>query len=1054
MNRLELPRSASGYATIVPDRVALADRDACDVMRDATPAQIRAGLGFWGKKPLIPPQYQAIPDVDPYGPLRWSEFVSHERYAWSAWARRFHVYTSWHPLNDVDKARATARFSRAVVKACSTASDWQRWRDSTIVPWRGLHDLTIPYKGHRLRNPCTILKERLAWRATILASNAAPRILAMQERLHRVNLATKTFLGRISVHVKAIADHFKIGCLSLGQQVSTTLDRWKIYLHHERVIPSEIAEARTHEARRQWLLAREMVEAFSRRASHRTADIASSIKRSMHILFANAATAAREWWAARRGQVEHRLILTREICTASFLRGLHDVACTFHASMAAVDHAWLQTKTQIACSLASIGHAARKTWKRFLDSPVIGAIRRSVTIAAERATARFSRWGTWINEWAWSRQVTRAQKIKRTLPAFRANTQLTTTSALVWQVMTVSNATTSAEWAYRQLSAHMPGMTRNQLYQQIQVLVWNKMLSPVETGENLDDGEDLPLCKPAEVIAPRGQKTRDKPQIPAKKADLVMTKAFGHVYRIHKNRPRGKHLKAILAIGVVCLTIFVGQLIVGTGDVVQDSFQGSGIRMSSSSSIQVGDTCKIQFTANSSQQAGTGWVSFSSNGVEMYRVPSVVRQGFNEISVICSRDAGFLPGSYEVKVQISWWVLIIFQMTQTVFQSQIQLTPEQAAVDLECSISLNAASSFKVGYEGVAHDDDSPSTPLQFHDVDLSWYNIASGNFEPVATVQTDALGRFVYWENRTQISPFPFIAKAAVAPADWLLGGSDDDSVSQQDVYMSWHHAGPDGEVNTTTSGLAPIDDTHITSNSTALDCKWNFGTINGSSSLGDWELDVMEGLPYHGMTANEFYVGTFSKMSAVRFWLRSPRIFFEGKGATAQFHLRVRSLWEKHGLYTDKPRSDSLYTYKLSLAVLDEDGIAVGWFDLIQTHDLAWCIPVVNLTALFSRPMTCSFAIIGEIDPLTTGVADLWDEEMLLFDYVSFKAVWPVPLYVASGQMIDWAGYSRYVNSAESANASLFSGQETLRVTNMPSTYSNVSSNGIYSSIGTPTT
>ncbi len=167
------------------------------------------------------------------------------------------------------------------------------------------------------------------------------------------------------------------------------------------------------------------------------------------------------------------------------------------------------------------------------------------------------------------------------------------------------------------------------------------------------------------------------------------------------------------------------------------------------------------------------------------------------------------------------------------------------------------------------------------------------------------------------------------------------------------------------------------------------------------------------------------------------------------ASFYFRFRSLWEQHGWSKDTPADDQPI-YSLACAVLSRDEMVVYWEDIVQGNDLPWQVPVINLTALFTNPMKFRVAIVGKIHPMET--RDLWDEQMLLLDYACCTARWSTPLYVASSAMSDWAGYERQVNSVEGANSSLFSGEETVYITNMPQACSNVSAGAIYGAIGSP--
>ncbi|NMC03989.1 MAG: hypothetical protein GYA24_02195, partial [Candidatus Lokiarchaeota archaeon] len=980
---------------------------------------------------LYPPIVQD--ELDPLRPLSARELIDfwkRDLVDAGASVRRFFQPRVHHPIH---AAMATSRFARRIATFSTPGHD--AWRD-TIMRARPVLDF-----------PARYVEKMSWWRAwrTILSETCAPGITLFHETRAHAKMEIANAFCTIGNYFAAFID-------TVGRQFSIIAEASKAWVDERKAGASLLAET----TRARWQQARGNLRDGSLLA-----------KEWWHASISPVATILQETWDALEADFTKRRAMMREgfaARKAAFLQGatiIHDIALDhigrIAKRIAVAKHAFIDWEARQRGAFLLSCERARDTFEhhRAVISRWFSTTRLARAIVA--TNTRISRWhGARVARSARkarARLIERAMKQRSSHPAFVSSEQLTRTSAIIWQVVVAHAAGVCAATAFNEAKACLPRLTPQRFEHHVQLLRSSKLIEDEEGEEEFEAMDQAlePVTSLDHGTTPELDKIKgsrkSRPEPDAKKPDLVVAKQHGHIYHIHKDRPRRKHLKALAAVGVVCLLMFVGQFIVGTGEAAQDAFPTADARMSSNSSIQVSDDVVLQFQATS-DKTGTGWVVFSRGGVETYRVPSAVVAGTNNIRVNIPRSAGFVPGVYDIKIYVTWWVWIV-QLTTLVYSGQVTVVLEESRLDLDASISINTVGTYRVGYQVKAYDDDG--TALQDRAVVLSWYDVTAGNFVPVSTVVTDASGRAQFTENRSVISPFPFLARATLSPLDWITGRSTDDTVTQQEVYMSWHVAGPDGSTSYVSDGQAPIEDSIISTNNTAIDGRWNFGTVNGSGSLGNWELEVQDGSPFHGMTDHEWYAGTFSCTNPIRFVLKSPWLYFEGKNATAQFSFRVRSLWEKNGLYYDTFGSSNM-TYRLDVVVYDRDQLPVAWYEVARGPDIPWRVPVINLTSLFTNPRVVRIGIVGEIRPLTTRGADLWDEQMLLIDYVRFQARWELPTYVASSAMNNWNGYERRVQSVEGQATSLFGGTDNLTYTSMPRSVTSLSQGAEFGAICTP--
>nr|MDO8111356.1 hypothetical protein [Candidatus Sigynarchaeota archaeon] len=520
-----------------------------------------------------------------------------------------------------------------------------------------------------------------------------------------------------------------------------------------------------------------------------------------------------------------------------------------------------------------------------------------------------------------------------------------------------------------------------------------------------------------------------------------------------KNHLTSRQRRA-LTIGCIALCfIFSVQLVQNLDSYFQmdpATYAISNVTTSATSTYRMGDNYTISFT--SASREGTGWlIYFDARNKEFYRQPVIINEGENRITTNLASDNGFKVGHTKLKVYVTYLFMGFILRTNLVCNEVFTIIKEITAIDLDCAISVEDPDDpMKISYSAILRDDEQ--LPVEGKPVEISWFNVAVHDFVAIASVTTNGTGGFSYVEHRSVISPYPFLARARfLGDADYL-NCTADDSVSIDQVYKSWQMAGPSDESDYIYSGFEPAPVDHIATNQTHFVAAYDWGTTgNQTKDFGEWKVNVMQGSAFSGISNVSLYVGGFSMGETVSFVMKSQWLYFQGKNATsASISVRFRSLWEKHGSYWDTKRgNESIYTVFIS--VFDTDDMMIYYEEIARSDAIPWTTTCVNLTAFFQDPMRFRIGIGGVIKTMgTTITADLWDEQMLLFDSLRCE-VFHGPVFVASSAMNAWQGYDAYITSAEATNDSLFSASKDATLTNMPARYSSVP-DALHGTIYTP--
>nr|MDO8113838.1 hypothetical protein [Candidatus Sigynarchaeota archaeon] len=341
------------------------------------------------------------------------------------------------------------------------------------------------------------------------------------------------------------------------------------------------------------------------------------------------------------------------------------------------------------------------------------------------------------------------------------------------------------------------------------------------------------------------------------------------------------------------------------------AFSISGISASTAPEHHVGDEFTVSFTSTSNH--GSGWIiAYNSLGHEIFRQPSTIRIGQNELNITLARDYGFCQGDFHIQVFVTWLFWGFILRTTLVYSESITICKEPTTTFLNCSIFIDSAINplLHVVYKGSLLDDDHQ--PVRDRPVVLSWYDVTTSAFQPVTTVSTGIDGMFCYEENRTKISPYPYLACAEFMGDQDSINSSDDDSVTQSEVYASWQHAGPGIDHEFKYSGIPTVPKNNIITNQTNFVAAWKWGTTAGTGELDGWSLSVMEGRAFSGVSNYSAYVGTFSWFADVSFIYTSPWLVFSGTDArdanvTVVFRSLWKQLWKPDTQVTEK---GSIYT------------------------------------------------------------------------------------------------------------------------------------------------
>nr|MDO8111911.1 hypothetical protein [Candidatus Sigynarchaeota archaeon] len=522
-----------------------------------------------------------------------------------------------------------------------------------------------------------------------------------------------------------------------------------------------------------------------------------------------------------------------------------------------------------------------------------------------------------------------------------------------------------------------------------------------------------------------------------------------------KNHLTSRQRRA-LVIGCACMCIMFGVQLVQSLDsyfsVDPAGYSFSGISTSSDPAFHVGDNYTVSFTSTANY--GSGWlIYYDAHNHEVFRQPSNIKKGENHWSTVIAGDFGFYPGRFSVKAIVSWsfWGFIL--RTALVGSASFTITKEPTSTFLSCTISMddNQGSALRVIYTGSLVDDDK--SPVARRVIGLSWYNIDIAGFQAVASVITGTDGTFQHVEYRNRISPFPFLCRAKFDGDATCLNSSDDDTVTQDEVYASWRHAGPDGDHDYVYSGIPAQPKNTVLTNQTTFSASWNWGTLDGTGNLDGWSMRAMEGRPFSGISNHTAYIGSFSWFSNVSFLFSSPWLVFSGKNASsANLTLRYRSLWEIHGT-PDTKRGKDTPIYSIYACVFNDENMIVYAVNVSSGDAIPWTTTTIPLAPLFTNPMKFRIGIGGTINTMSTTVHDLWDEQMLEFDSCSILARHN-PAFASSSLVSGWNGYDMVVMNTEGASESQFTGSRVTEVTNMPEWCSSTTADSIHGAIYTPIT
>nr|MDO8114866.1 hypothetical protein [Candidatus Sigynarchaeota archaeon] len=330
-------------------------------------------------------------------------------------------------------------------------------------------------------------------------------------------------------------------------------------------------------------------------------------------------------------------------------------------------------------------------------------------------------------------------------------------------------------------------------------------------------------------------------------------------------------------------------------------------------------------------------IAYNSLGHEIFRQPSTIRIGQNTLNITLARDYGFCQGDFHIQVYVTWLFWGFILRTTLVHSESITICREPTTTFLNCSIFIDSAINplLHVVYKGSLLDDDHQ--PVRDRPIVLSWYDVATSAFQPVTTVSTGIDGMFCYEENRTKISPYPYLACAEFMGDQDSINSSDDDSVTQAEVYASWQHAGPGVDHEFKYSGIPTVPKNNIITNQTNFVAAWKWGTTAGTGELDGWSLSVMEGRAFSGVSNYSAYVGTFSWFADVSFMFTSPWLVFSGTDArdanvTVVFRSLWKQLWKPDTQVTEK---GSIYT--VSLYLFNEESMPMHSCVLASANSIA---------------------------------------------------------------------------------------------------------------------
>ncbi len=962
--------------------------------------------------------------------------------------------------NPIETSRATARFARTLALCDSKWADW-KWREAISSPGSTMRasfaEATNHFlpRFHSVTESFTIAKELCEPSVILLAESWAHAKTTIDQRIsilrhlssvivdamsRAFQSAWETFLTKMYEFFRSLQISWEVAWAGISTRLSPVA---KVFAggwmdlcsraEHGIQTTRELVDARGMAIQRWGIVIDEKISSFREQFSQGMTivwDLVSDWMGRVIDRISNGFDIAKLGIAAMQNEwsiVENRI-----------KAWYHRINCSW--------------RERFECLYSRV----RANWQIVRESSIVVAIIQANTVVSERVTRWFEHARIVAAERHVLKEIELARQIRARHPTFIAHPELSEITAVILRAITVQAAATSADVVYRRVLELYPELPRGRFDAHLTELEDNRLISHEDCEENGVD-ESTPSSIKTDLINNSTSHTEKKLDTckaaePEMEGGVIRFKRHGNIYRKYPNKRSGRKKKALCGLGILLVTLFAAQFVVQIDSYAQSDFAVSGISASSYTAVQVSDAYNVQFT---SQSSGTGWLVFTkTNGVEVFRQASAIHSGLNELTCVLSRDDGFVPGTYRVRAIICWYVLFIFMQTETVYDAYIDVTKEISTTTLDCSISINSGSEpFRVVFTGDLLDDDSPRSPVIGQGVNLAWYNVSQGSFQPITTVQTDAKGHYFYTENRSIISPFPFLAKASFAGADWIQACQDDDSVTTDDVYKAWDEAGPDDAYEFTSSGFTPIDDANIFTNSTRLWATWDFGSTDGSGTMDGYSITSMQGTPFTGVGEHEMYVGEFSTLEDVQFLAKSPWLYFESFNATATFTIRYRSLWERHTNWDSKPDEvEPVYTVFMTL--YDQNDMLINWVNLTSGDSIPWTTSTIDLSSYFTRPTKVRVGFGGYINTLITGPLDNWDEEMILVDFVAFEAKWSIPTYVAStGLMGAWSGYERSISTAEAVNDSLFSGSTSVTLTNMPAPISSVTGSGaIYSSIYTP--
>nr|MDO8112992.1 hypothetical protein [Candidatus Sigynarchaeota archaeon] len=486
----------------------------------------------------------------------------------------------------------------------------------------------------------------------------------------------------------------------------------------------------------------------------------------------------------------------------------------------------------------------------------------------------------------------------------------------------------------------------------------------------------------------------------------------------------------------------------------------SDVSISTSGSLvyQLGDPVQINFTTS---KPGKGWAAFYRGSSLVYMQAVYVSKGANSFRTILSPDFGFIaPASYTIKVEVSYLFLGLFLRKTNLYTQNIDVVKETSSLNFTCEISrvldMNNHLFYKVAYSANLHDDDR--IPISDQPVTFSWMNISSNTFQAVTTSTSDENGDSFFTENRSIISPWPFLARASYAGSTMYEGSEKSDEITAEEAFSSWAPVIHDSK-DWIASGENATHGANIQTGHSGLDASWDFGTLdNDTTDFNGWTSSVAYGSPFIHVGEHALCLGEFSEHSDFSMGMVSPYVIYEGTGAfTADMTVRYRGFWEQRGNDPDaKMQNKPIFNFYIEILNF-QDKVIYHADNLASGDSIPWTTTCLNITSLFQSPMKFRIKIGASIPASilkSASMRDLDDSWYCAFDFVKLSVRTPF-CFTSSAQATGSFGSWQWIESTKEAiGSSVFANSnETITATNMNSWDSSLDS-GLFCIVTSPYT